>query len=132
MSFKLWLESRYPSRGININDKYQPFTELILSGIKTIETRDSRSLNSLIGQRVGIIRTGVGVATLVGYVTIGEPIFYSNKLMFDMDYKRHRVGPESPFYIGENGKWGYPLSNPERLSRTRKILNRGNVIRRLR
>lgn len=33
-----------------------------------------------------------------------------------------------PFYIGDNGKWGYPLTDPER-TKPRLITNRGIVIR---
>lgn len=97
MNFKLF-ES--VDIGININDKQIPFTDLILSGHKTIETRNSRSLDSVVGRRVGIIRTGVGRAMLVGYVSIGSPKFYKNSDEFDKDYKKHRVGPDSSFYIG--------------------------------
>ena len=79
---------------------------------------------------MGIIRTGKGPATLVGYATIGEPIFYRNQREFDRDWKRHRVGPESPFYIGSNGKWGYPIINPKR-TKPRPVASRGIVIRNL-
>lgn len=46
--------------GININDKSQPFTDLILNGKKTVETRTNRNLDDYIGQRIGIVRTGRG------------------------------------------------------------------------
>lgn len=131
MDFRTWLENNEPQKGINISDRSQPFTDLILDGIKTIETRDSRSLDSTIGKRVGIVRTGKGPATLVGYATIGEPIFYRNQREFDRDWKRHRVGPESPFYIGLKGKWGYPIINPKR-AKPRPVTNRGIVIRNIR
>ena len=45
-------EGDYPSVGININDKTQDFTDQILRGEKTIETRPINSLKSLIGKRV--------------------------------------------------------------------------------
>lgn len=63
---------------LNINDKSEKFTSQILSGEKTIETRNIKSLHPYIGKRVGIVRTGKGVATLVGYVTVGHPIFYKD------------------------------------------------------
>lgn len=132
MQFKKWMEKREsPSVGININDKTQPFTDMILNRIKTIETRNSRSLNSVVGSRVGIIRTGKGPATLVGYATVGEPIFYGNAKEFDRDWRRHRVGPESPFYIGLQGKWGYPLADIERLDKPRPVTSRGIVKRKI-
>lgn len=130
MDFRTWLENNDPEKGININDRSQPFTDLILDGLKTIETRDSRSLDSVVGKRVGIIRTGKGPAILVGYVTVGQPFFYKNQKEFDRDWKRHQVGSESPFYIGHNGKWGYPLTDPER-TKPRIVTNRGIVIRNL-
>jgi hypothetical protein len=131
MNFKLWIESKKSEIGININDKSQPFTELILNGKKTIETRDSRSLDSVIGKRVGLIRTGVGPAILVGYATLGEPIFYGNREEFDKDWRSHRVGPESPFYIDIKGKWGYPIQNVERLGKPRLVTSMGIVMRKI-
>jgi predicted transcriptional regulator len=97
--------------GVNINDKHQCFTEQILNGSKTIETRNTRSLDPYIGTTVGIVRTGKGKAILVGTCTIGEPMFYGSKSDFDLDYNRHLVGKESPYYISTKGKWGYPVTN---------------------
>ena len=67
-----------------------------------------------VGKRVGIVRTGKGKAMLVGYATVGHPVFYKNKKEFDADFKKHRVGPKSPYYIGPAGKYGYPLTNVEK------------------
>lgn len=129
--FRTWLESQTPKIGININDKSQPFSDMIMAGKKTVETRNSRSLDSVVGKRVGIIRTGVGPAMLVGYVEVGEPMFYASPKEFDLDWRRHRVGHDSPFYIGPNGKWGYPLKNPERLPVTAPVTSRGIVVRKI-
>ncbi len=98
--------------GININDKYYPFTELILSREKTIETRRTASLNAYVGKRVGIIRTGKGKAMLVGFVTIGTPVFYKTQTEFRKDDEKHHVYEGSMYDIDERGKWGYPLINP--------------------
>lgn len=130
-NFKVWLESKKPEVGININDQSQPFTDMIMDGEKTIETRNSRSLDSVVGKSVGIIRTGIGPALLVGYVDVGEPIFYRNSKEFDLDWKRHRVEPKSPFYIGKNGKWGYPLINPKRIPQPKTVESKGIVIRKI-
>jgi len=125
------MEKREAEKGVNFNDRTQPFTDMIMDGIKTIETRNSRSLDSTVGKRIGIIRTGVGPAMLVGYATVGEPIFYRTQKEFDRDWKRHRVGPESPFYIGPQGKWGYPLANPTRLAKPAPVTSRGIVTRKI-
>lgn len=101
-----------PEVGININDSTQPFTDQILSGQKTIETRDSDSLRKYVGQQVGLIRTGKGNAQLVGYATIGEPTVYRSEQQFRDDQDKHLVPKDSKFDIKPNGiKYGYPLSD---------------------
>ena len=116
--------------GININDKHYPFTELILDGIKTIETRKTPSLNPYIGKRVGIIRTGKGKAMLVGVMTIGEPIRYESEEQFRGDEDKHCVVKGSKYDIDIQGKWGYPISNPVRV-KPRYVTNKGIVARKL-
>jgi hypothetical protein len=114
--------------GVNINDSETDWTGMILRGEKTIETRNSDSLRAYVGKSVGIVRTGKGKATLVGYMTIGEPIHYTTNESFRSDYKRHRVGIGSMFDIGPNGKFGYPLLDVsptrERILTTRGIVSR--------
>jgi hypothetical protein len=128
MNFKEWLLTEDSVMGININDSKSPFTTQILNKQKTIETRTSPSLHPYVGKKVGIIRTGVGPATLVGYTTIGEPKFYKNEKEFDKDYDKHLVTKKSPFYITEKGKWGYPLHNvkkiPESIIKSKGIVAR--------
>lgn len=116
--------------GININDRYRPFTELMLSGAKTIETRKTPSLNAYVGKRVGIIKTGKGKATLVGFVTIGEPIHYQSEEHFRKDEKKHFVTKGSKFDIDDAGKWGYPIINPTRIKPT-YVNSKGIVARKI-
>jgi SAM-dependent methyltransferase len=116
--------------GININDECQDFTGQILRGEKTIETRKTRSLDPYIGERVGLIRTGVGKATLVGYATIGEPAVYDSVAKFRRDYDKHLVAPGSAFDIKDGLKYGYPLMQVESVE-PREIESRGIVARRL-
>ena len=116
--------------GININDKYYPFTDLIFSGIKTIETRKTPSLNAYIGRRVGIIRTGKGKAMLVGFVTIGEPIHYQSEKHFRSDETKHCVTKGSQYDIDNTGKWGYPIVNPVKIKPIH-IISKGIVARKI-
>jgi len=105
-----------PEIGINVNDKHQSFTDQILGGSKTIETRNAPTLHPYVGKKMGLVRTGKGKAMLVGYVTIGQPKLYTTKSSFDKDYDSHLVGEESPFHIDKTkkgSKWGYSLMNPE-------------------
>ena len=102
--------------GLSINDSTQPFTEQILSGEKTIETRDTNSLKSRIGERVGLVRTGTeGDTLVVGYATIGEPKVYTNAEEFRADEDKHLVTEGGSFDIKDR-KFGYPLENVTRES----------------
>lgn len=116
--------------GININDKTQPYTAQILDGSKTVETRRSRSLHCYVGRRVGIVRTGVGTATLVGYATIGKPVWYGSVEEFRADYRRHLVAPDSQHDCDTGGKWGYPLIDVQPVA-PRVIRSRGIVARKI-
>ena len=120
------------NKGININDEFQDFTGQILRGEKTIETRDSRSLDSRIGKLTGIIRTGIRnqKATLVGYAVIGEPVVYDSVAKFRRDYKKHLVAPGSEHDIKNGLKYGYPLMQVKSVT-PKELTSRGNVIRQL-
>jgi hypothetical protein len=112
---------------VNINDSGQKFTDQILNGEKTIETRPSinNALQSYLGQRVGIARTGVknpqtGKADtkIVGYATIGKsPIHYTSEEAFRKDESKHLVKAGSKFDIKPNGeKFGYELTDIVRVN----------------
>ena len=116
--------------GININDKCQDFTGQILRGEKTIETRKTRSLDPYIGERVGLVRTGVGKATLVGYATVGEPVVYDSVAKFRRDYDKHLVAPGSAFDIKDGLKYGYPLMQVESIT-PKLVQSKGIVARKL-
>ena len=95
--------------GININDKSQPFTQQIIAGDKTVETRSTPTLRPYVGKRVGIIRTGVGRAHVVAYADITHEIQYSTAEHFKNDADRHLVTPGSPF--DKTAGFGYLLKN---------------------
>ena len=122
--------------GININDTLQDFTGQILSGEKTVETRDTRSLHPYVGRRIGILsthdtRSKPRVTYLVGFATVGEPKFYDNADDFDADYDLHRVASGSDFHIdnAKHGvKWGYPVHDVKRIDPV-AIDAKGNVAR---
>lgn len=129
MGIKTYLEESVVM-GININDDVTPWTDLILAGKKTIETRNTPTLNAYIGKRVGIVRTGKKrKATLVGYATVGTPIKHNSPEEFDKDYNKHYVAPDSPFY-GDGCKYGYPLTDVEKCE-PKEVTSKGIVSRRL-
>lgn len=96
------------SIGININDGKEPWTDFILSGKKTVETRNRNSLKSLVGKPVGVIRTGVGKAHVIGFIRLGAPIVYTSLEQFRADEELHGIHAGSSF--DWNGKkYGYPV-----------------------
>ncbi len=119
--------------GININDSTNPWTDWILDGKKTIETRNRSTLDSYIGKRVGIIRTGLGKAHLVGFVDIVGKKVYKTPEEFRKDEAIHCVKQESTFDFDSNynGKIGYILKNPERLSVPIPVNSKGMVSRKI-
>ena len=121
---RAWLVAK--TKGININDSETPYTGMILSGKKTVETRKKPTLDAYVGEKVGIVRTGKGPAKLVGYAKVGKPRKYESKREFDRDRKRHRV-PAGSKHDKSSG-YGYPLSEVKRV-KPRKVKSRGIVSR---
>lgn len=101
--------------GININDDSQPFTEQILSGKKTIETRNKPTLRKYVGKRIALVKTGKGKqAQVVGYATVSEEVEYNSAQEFRKDYKRHLVKDDDPKFGFKSKKYGYVLTNVKR------------------
>ena len=106
---------REVTRSVNINDKTQDFTGQILRGEKVIETRDTlkNAMQGVLGQRIGLTRTGTGDTKVVGYATVAkQPIVYRNESEFRRDQGKHLVEPGSKYDIKKGGvKYGYELTD---------------------
>lgn len=102
--------------GIHINDSEVPYTQLIMDGIKRVETRFKPTLRPFVGQRVAIIRTGKGEATIVGTVFIAEPQIWLSAEEFDSIRNLHCV-PKGSKQDTDKGKWCYLLKDPQKLEK---------------
>jgi len=106
---------REVTRAVNINDFSQDFTGQILNGQKTIETRDTlnNAMQGVLGQRIGLVRTGIKDTKVVGYATVAkQPIVYRDEAEFRRDEESHLVAPGSPYDIKKGGvKYGYELTD---------------------
>ena len=118
------------SMGININDSAEKWTEFLLTGEKTIETRNTNSLKPYVGKVMGIIRTGVGKAHLVGIVRLGEPIVYTTLEQFRADADRHGI-QEGSGYDWKGKKYGYPVEVLHKLDTPVPVDSLGIVARKI-
>jgi len=118
--------------GINVrNTKDKPFADLIVDGLKTIETRESNSLHPYVGKRIAIVRTGEGKAFAIGEVTITGFMWTNSKSTFDDYAPLHMVNKENAFYIKQSiGKYMYFLENAVRYQ-TPVAVGKGIVARQL-
>jgi len=118
--------------GINVrNTKDKPFADLIVDGFKTIETRESNSLHPYVGERIAIVRTGMGKAFAIGEVTITSVSWTNSESTFNLYEDMHMVEKGNPFYIKESiGKYMYFLDNAVRY-KTPVAVGRGIVARQL-
>jgi len=115
--------------GININDSGLPWSQWILDGIKTIETRNSNTLKSYVGKTVGVVQTGKGPAHLVGFITLGEPKIYRTREQWAADRSKHRIPAGSDYdFVDGSVKYGYPVMNPQRITPI-PVKSRGMVSR---
>ena len=106
------------------------YADLIMSGEKKLETRDTDSLRPYVGQRIGIAKTGAGKAKAIGSVEIGEPIVADEKLFRQLQ-DQHLVPPGTDFDIKPGSvKYLYPVSNPQRFDAPKDV-GHGIVARRI-
>lgn len=117
-------------KGININDSTGQWSDMLLTGVKTIETRNQNNLKSFVGKPIGVVQTGVGKAKVVGFIILGDPIEYKTKFAFRQDSKKHCVKPNSQF--DWNGvKFGYPVTVIKKLNKPIPVTSRGYVSRKI-
>ena len=85
--------------GINIQ---QPWSQLLLSGEKAIETRTYRLPDKYVGKPFWLVETpGLDrshVATVIGVITFGGAIEYLTKKQFADDFDRHLVPVDHPLF----------------------------------
>ena len=89
------------------------YAQLIVKGLKDIETRSRNMLSALVGERVAVVKTRRGKnPMIIGYVDIVASEFCSAS-EFDKFYDHHFVHPQSMYACNGKGKWFYWLANAE-------------------
>ena len=101
--------------GIFVNsDGCVPYADAIVSGIKTIETRNRDMLRDLLGTRVAVVSTHRGKnPTIVGYVSIVSRLFVNAKA-FEIFRDATLIPVGSKYDVHGKGKWLYGLADAEK------------------
>ena len=122
--------------GINIQ---WPWSELILSGEKSIETRKYRIPEKYIQVPMALIETpgpkgkkeaGIKKARIIGIVTFGDSFKYNSKSQWKSDYRLHRVPTNDPQYKFSNStaKWGWPILKVTKLRKPKSAPKKRGII----
>lgn len=96
--------------GLNVQ---APWSEHIVNGEKSIETRFYELPNKHINQPIALIETpgpnGKFKARIIAIVYFSESFMYQNKKHFFKDVKKHLVTSGDFDWIPEKHKWGWPI-----------------------
>lgn len=128
------MSTKFP--GINIQ---WPWSELILRGLKTIETRRYRIPEKHIGSPLVLIETpgprgkteaGFSKARAIAIITFSGCYLYPSKRSWENEFSKHRV-PEDDLLYGfkpNEDKWAWIISSVKPLKNTHSVpRNRGIV-----
>ena len=112
--------------GINIQF---PISQLIVSGEKTIETRNYPIPKDYIGKEMVLVETpgkfGKFKSRTVAIVQFGQSFRYASKASFYADANKHCVTVDSPWaWQGEGPKWGWPITKLTKLSEQKPLTRR--------
>jgi hypothetical protein len=105
---------------LNINT---PVDEWVLTGKKTVETRDYDLHPAVLGQRVALIRCAGKGSTkrlpqrVVGVVEFGKTLRYQSKAEWAAAFKQHCVAIDSAQFgwVEGRAKWGWQVTGTHRL-----------------
>lgn len=111
--------------GLNVQ---WPWSELIISGHKKIETRGYPIPKKYIGVELALIETpgkmglkdaGIAKARIIGTVTFGRSLQYESKLQWLADYEKHRVNSNDALFKwrGDRRKYGWTIASVMRLTK---------------
>ncbi|MBX9765890.1 MAG: hypothetical protein K2X47_01345 [Bdellovibrionales bacterium] len=98
--------------GINIQ---WPWSEMLLSGKKTVETRGYKLPDHYIGKPLALIETKnpnrKGKAKIIGVIRFEKSYLYETKTAWLKEKERHLVTPddESFGFKATKPKWGWPV-----------------------
>lgn len=121
--------------GINIQ---WPWSDLLLSGKKSVETRTYKMPDKYIGKDLALIETpgpnglekaGIEKARIVGVIRFSNSFKYKSKAEWMRDKDRHLVGPNDPLFgwNSDKEKWGWVVESVRRIHQAPAPKKRGII-----
>lgn len=122
--------------GINIQ---WPWSELIVEGIKSIETRHYPLPKKYIGQKLALIQTpgpkgkkeaGLLKSQIIGTIIFAGDFKYRDEAHWRKDIKRHCVSPEDPHYgyAPTRVKWGWVIDSVEVFPKSKPVPKKRGIV----
>ena len=113
---------QFATAGVNIQF---PWSELIVSGKKVVETRGYPLPKKFLGRTLAIIETSKksrsssrASTKIIGLIQFSSSFKYGSFKEWRSDFKRHRVRPDDVNFSYKTGvpKWGWEISRVCRIS----------------
>ncbi len=123
--------------GINVQ---WPWSELLISGKKTVETRTYPLPEKYIGVELALIETpgskgkkeaGIKKARVIGTITFGEAFKYRTESEWKGDEQRHLVDTSDPQFSWKKRKqnvWGWTVIRFKRFKRAIPAPNKRGIV----
>jgi len=122
--------------GLNIQ---WPWSELLLSGKKTVETRSYAIPEKYLQRKLAIIETpgprgkrdaGIVEARVIGTITFSRCFRYASEREWLNDFERHSVSPSDSIFAYTPGKekWGWLVVDCERFEQPMPAPKRRGIV----
>lgn len=117
--------------GINIQT---PWSELIISGTKSVETRSYSLPEKYVGEELALVETpgkhGRFKARIIGTITFSHSFKYPDQKAWEEDYNRHCVEMDDPNFGWKTNKpkYGWVVSKIKKFKQPIEVSQRKGII----
>jgi hypothetical protein len=117
--------------GVNIQT---PWSELLINGVKSVETRTYPLPEKYVGEELALIETpgryGRFKARIIGTITFRHSFKYPHQKAWQDDYNRHCVAVDDPIYNWKDDKpkYGWVVSKVTKFDKPLDIRKRKGII----
>lgn len=117
--------------GLNIQT---PWSELLINGVKSVETRSYPLPEKYVGEEIALIETpgryGRFKARIIGTITFSHSFKYPDQRAWQDDHNRHCVAIDDPIYNWKDDKpkYGWVVSKVTKFDKPLDIRKRRGII----